>query len=428
MRPIALSLYSALAAAAAPALRGALRLRQRRGKEIAGRLAERRGIDAGSRPDGRLVWLHAASVGESMSVLPVLARLADRAPDVTALLTTGTATSARLIAGRLPDMGLAGRVLHRFAPLDVPAWSARFLDHWRPDAACFVESELWPNLLDAGTRRGVPFMLMNARLSPRSFARWRRVPAVARALLGRFVRIEARSAQDAARLGSLGARRVGVPGDLKFAAPPLPADPAELERLRAILNGRPVWLAASTHPGEDIVVRDAHLALASRHPALLTILVPRHPERGAGIADLAPGLATRRTKAADPPRSGGIYIADTLGELGLWYRLAPAAFIGGSLVPHGGQNPLEAARLGCAVAAGPHTGNFTDAVAALHEAGAIAAVSDAAGLAGWIDAVLSDPQRCRALGAQARGAADRWTDLPDRYAEMVLGLMRSPGP
>ncbi len=424
MRPIALSLYAATATVAAPALRGTLRLRERRGKEIGERLAERRGIARGARPEGRLVWLHAASVGETVSILPVLASLAAKAADLTMLLTTGTVTSARLLESRLAEPRLAGRVLHRFVPLDVPRWAERFLDEWRPDAACFVESELWPNLLAACTRRAMPLMLINARISPRSFASWRRMPAVARALLQGFDRIAARSEDDARRLRELGAPEVSVPGDLKFAAPPLAADAAECARLRALLDGRPVWLAASTHPGEDAMVRDVHRALERRHPGLLTIIVPRHPERGVSIAALCAGLtATRRAAPADPPDRAGIYLADTLGELGLWYRLAPTAFVGGSLVPHGGQNPLEAARLGCAIAAGPHMGNFADAVAALAGAGAICRIADATGLATWVDTMLSDPAQRRAVGEAARRAADRWADLPDHYADAILGLL-----
>lgn len=435
MRPLAPQLYSAAASLAAPGLGALLRLRARRGREIGERLAERRGIERAPRAAGRLIWVHAASVGETVSVLPVLERAAGKAPDLTILLTTGTVTSARLVAARLGDLGIADRVLHRFAPLDVPAWAARFLDHWRPDAACLVESELWPNLIAGCRARGVPMMLMNARLSPRSYARWRRAPAFAAALLAGFQRIEARSEEDAERLRSLGARAVAVPGDLKFAAPPLPADLAELDRLRAALNGRPVWLAASTHPGEEIVVRDVHAALERRHPGLLTIIVPRHPERGPRVAELAaeaaptPPTVARRAAPAEPPASAGIYVADTLGELGLWFRLAPAAFIGGSLVPHGGQNPLEAGRLGCAIAAGPHMGNFGAAVAALDRAGAISRITDAAGLSAWADAMLADPAHRSALGEAARCAADRWADLPDRCAHSLLGLLgrRPPG-
>ena len=424
MRPLSAHLYAAAATLATPALGVMLRRRAARGKEIAARLPERRGFATAQRPAGKLLWVHAASVGETISLLPVLAALAEKAPALTVLLTTGTVTSARLLATRLPELGLAGRVLHRFSPLDVPAWAARFLDHWRPDAAAMVESELWPNLLAACARRQIPTMLVNARLSPRSHARWRRAPGLARELLEQFACIEARSEEDAERLRSLRARDVVVPGDLKFAAPPLPADAAELQRLRQQLNGRPVWLAGSTHPGEDEAALAAHRALAPLHPGLLTIIVPRHPERGPGIAALANGVSPgRRAAGAALPDAAGIYIADTLGELGLWYRLAPIAFIGGSLVPHGGQNLLEAGRLGCAIAAGPHMGNFAAAVAALEQAGAIRRVADAASLGGWVDAMLADPAGRQQMGEAARRAADRWADLPARCAVSLLGLL-----
>src|SRR6185437_7897810 len=282
-----LPLWAGAATVAAPGLRLLLRARVRQGKEIAARLPERRGVDPTPRPPGRLLWLHAASVGETVSILPVLTALTEQAPDASMLLTTGTLTSARLLAQRLPELGLEGRVLHRFVPLDVPGWVARFLDHWQPDAAAFVESELWPNLVAACRARRVPIMLLNARLSARSFARWRRLRGAARDLLRGFARIEAQSEADAERLRALGAPAVTVPGNLKFAAPPLPVDPAEFEGLREKLRGRPVWLAASTHPGEEAIVLAAHRALAEAHPGLLTIIAPRHPERGARIAEQA---------------------------------------------------------------------------------------------------------------------------------------------
>ncbi len=315
------ALWAVATTLAAPGLRLLLWHRLRRGKEMAGRLAERCGIDATPRPAGRLLWLHAASVGETVSILPVLAALGAQAPALTVLLTTGTVTSARLLAHRL-EAGLEEQVLHRFVPLDVPGWVARFLDHWRPDAAGFVESELWPNLLFACRRRGVPVMLVNARMSARSLAGWRRVPGFARAVLGCFARVQARSPTDAARLAALGAPRVSAPGDLKFAAPPLPVDAVELARLQAALDGRPVWLAASTHPGEEAAVFATHRALAPAHPGLLTILVPRHPERGAAIAGAAGDVPLHRRSAGEAPPAQGVWLADTLGELGLWYRLA----------------------------------------------------------------------------------------------------------
>jgi 3-deoxy-D-manno-octulosonic-acid transferase len=414
-------LWARTASLIAPGLRLMLRLRAARGKEIAGRLPERFGVDPTPRPSGRLLWLHAASVGETVSILPVLSVLAEQAH---VLLTTGTVTSATLLASWLPELGLQGRVLHRFVPLDVPAWAARFLDHWRPDAAGFVESELWPNLLRACQERRIPAMLVNARMSPRSFAGWSRVPGLARDVLGCLVQVQAQGEADAKRLRRLGAVCVTAPGDLKFAAAPLPADPGELERLGALLAGRPVWLAASTHPGEDELVFAAHRALAPAHPGLLTILVPRHPERGARIAALANGTPTTRRAAGEaPPSEAGVWIADTLGELGLFYRLAPIVFVGRSLLrPGGGQNPLEPARLGCAVAVGPHTGNFIDRAIVLEQAGALARVTNAKGLAAWVDAMLRDPARRQAMGAAAAEASGRYADLPRRTAEALLAL------
>jgi 3-deoxy-D-manno-octulosonic-acid transferase len=417
------ALWAAAATTAAPALRLLLRRRLRRGKEIAGRLAERRGIDATPRPPGQLLWLHAASVGETVSILPVLAALATQAPALTVLLTTGTVTSARLLARRL-EAGLEERVLHRFVPLDVPSWVARFLEHWRPDAAGFVESELWPNLLFACRRRGIPVMLVNARMSARSLAGWQRVPGFSRAVLGCFASVQARSPTDAERLEALGASRVSAPGDLKFAAPVLPADPAELEWLRAMLAGRPVWLAASTHPGEEPAIFATHRVLAPAHPGLLTILVPRHPERGAEIAASVGDVSLQRRSLGATPPGQGVWLADTLGELGLWYRLAGVAFVGRSLVlPGGGQNPLEAARLGCAVAVGPHVGNFLDAVQALEAAGALTRVADGSALTAWVAAMLADPARREAAGAAGIAAAARWADLPERTAQALLALL-----
>jgi len=414
-------LWAGAASAAAPALRCWLRLRLRRGKEVAGRLGERFGQEPQPRPAGRLLWLHAASVGETVSILPVLTALAARAPALTLLVTTGTVTSAELLASR---MGHQAGVLHRFVPLDVPAWTRRFLDHWRPDAAAFVESELWPNLLDACRRRGIPLMLVNARLSARSFARWARLPDFARHVLGGFTLIQAQTEADAARLRSLGAASVTAPGNLKFAAPELPADAATLADLRARLAGRPIWLAASTHPGEEAFVFAAHRALAASHPGLLTIVAPRHPERGARLAAEAGDIALARRGAGEGPPVEGIWLADTLGEMGLWYRLARIAFVGRSLLPPGGgQNPLEPARLGCAIAVGPHTANFLAPMRTLAETGAVQRVADAPALARWVDAMLRDPAARAAMGQAAAAAASRDADLPDRTAAALLGLL-----
>jgi 3-deoxy-D-manno-octulosonic-acid transferase len=413
------TLYAAATTLATPGLRAMLAQRATRGKEVLERLDERRGIDATARPLGKLLWMHAASVGETVSVLPVLAALSSRV-----LITTGTVTSATLLARRLPELELADRVMHRFVPLDVPAWSTRFLNHWRPDAAAFVESEIWPNLITGCTRRAIPLMLVNARLSERSLSHWRLAPSLARRLFGAFAMVQAQSATDAERLQALGGPATTLTGNLKFAAPPLPVDASELERLRRLIAGRPVWFAASTHPGEEPIILGVHAMLTARHPRLLTIIAPRHPERGPAIAAQACGIpATRRSQGTDPPAEAGIWIADTLGEYGLFYRLAGIAFVGRSLVERGGQNPLEPARLRCAVAVGPYVHNFADPVAVLEQAGALVRVEDKDALAIWLEAMLTDPDH-RAVTAEAGiAASSRYAELPGQVAALLTNLL-----
>ncbi len=408
------------ATAGAPLVERMLARRVVRGKEIAGRLGERRGEELTPRPPGRLLWLHAASVGEALSVLPVLVSLERRDATLHTLFTTGTLTSARLLERRLPELGLRG-VLHRFVPLDVPAWAARFLDHWRPDAAAFVESELWPNLLAGCQARGIPMMLINARMSAGSLRRWRWAGGFARQVVGAFDRVHAQSADYASRLAQLGARGLLPPGNLKFASPNLPVDPDEASRLASLIGRRPLWLAASTHPGEEVIVADIHARLAPAHPGLLTIVAPRHPERGAAIA-AALHDAPRRSLGQAPP-AGGLWIVDTLGELGLLYTLARIVFIGRSLGGRGGQNPLEAARFGAAIAAGPHMGNFTEIAELLHSAGGLARVRDADGLAAWVDRMVRDPAAREAAGQAAHSVASGELALPDRIADTLIELL-----
>jgi 3-deoxy-D-manno-octulosonic-acid transferase len=428
MTPLACAWHWA-ATAAAPILPFYLRRRIRRGKEIPDRLPERYGHHA-ARPDGTLLWLHAASVGETLSMLPLVEALAATAPALSFLVTTGTVTSATLLGQRLPP-ALAGRVVHRFVPLDVPGWVRRFLDGWRPDAAVFVESELWPNMIAAAARRGVRLGLVNGRMSAKSARWWARAPGLARKVLAPFTLVLAQSEADSARLRALGAPAQYL-GNLKFAAPPLPVDAAELARLRHLLAGRPVWLAASTHPGEEALAIAAHRHLAARQPGLLTIIVPRHPERGAEIAALGGALrVARRGVGEDPAPGSELLVADTLGELGLFYRLAACAFVGGSLVPHGGQNPLEPARLGCPILLGPHAWNFAEIVARLEAAGGIARVAPAtdaaSALAEAVSAMLTVPDRGRAQAEAAAGVAAEEAGLPERIAAALVPLLSLRG-
>lgn len=416
-------LWASAATVAVPGLRLLLRQRTKRGKEIGRRLDERRGIEAMPRPAGPLAWLHAASVGESVSVVPVLVEIARQRRDVMILVTTGSVASAELLMRRITELELRNRVLHRFIPLDVPRWTARFLDHWRPDVGALVESELWPNLLAGCKARRIPLMLLNARMSEGSYKKWICVRGFATELLGSFKTIQAQSGTDAIRLRALGGTNVDTPGNLKFAASPLPADTAELVRLQGLLGDRPRWLAASIHPNEFEIVVGAHRLARTHCPDLVTIVVPRHPERASSL-HLPSDIEIRRRSLGQDPLPGGIWLADTMGELGLWYRLSRCALIGKSLVPPGGgQNPLEAARLGCAVAVGPYTGNFADAVQVLSEAGALQRVTDPPGIAGWVRGLLNEPQRLNRVGAAAERAAARFTELPKLMAEELISLL-----
>ena len=433
MKPQSLSaklltaLWAVVASLLAPLLPIYLRRRVAKGKEIAERLAERQGHGA-ARPAGRLIWCHAASNGETLSLLPLMEALAKQDQALSFLVTTGTVTSARLLEQRLSPE-LAPRTQHRFLPLDVPRWVARFLEGWRPDLAVIVESELWPNMLRAAGRQGVPLALINARMSARSARGWGWVPGFARALLGRFALILAQTEADAARFATLAERPVPCWGNLKYAAPPLPADPAELARLTLAWEGRPVWLAASTHPGEDEIILAAHRLLAPDHPGLLTVIVPRHPQRGPDIAALAADLPVARRGAGQEAGQGvAVYVADTLGELGLFYRLARVALIGGSLVPHGGQNPLEAARLGCPIITGPHHFNFGEIITRLSVAHALVETPDgpaaAQALAGNIARILADPAAGQAMAGAAEALAQDQAGLPGRIATSLLPLIR----
>ncbi len=382
--PLTLAAYRALSGLAAPLVPRLLAYRLRRGKEDATRIGERRGEPSAPRLPGPLVWIHGASVGEFMAVLPLIERI--RARGFNVLATTGTVTSAALAAKRLPT-----GAVHQFIPVDVPPFVDRFLDYWRPDLALFVESDLWPNLIVSAADRQIPMILVNGRMSERSFRRWRYFPKTIAALLGRFDLCLVRSADDAARFDTLGAPRIATTGNLKLDVPPLPVDPAKMAILASAARDRIVVVAASTHPGEESEIIEAHTRLTITYPSLLTIIAPRHPHRGPAIADIATTARLRsalRSRGELPGGGVDIYLFDTLGELGLAYQLAPIVFMGGSLIRHGGQNPIEAVRFGAAILHGPHVTNFSEIYDELDRCGGADFVTDAGTLtvriAGWI--------------------------------------------
>ena len=413
-----LSAYRAASWLASPLIGLYLRRRLAKGREHPERFGERFGYPGTERPPGELLWCHAASVGEAISVLPLLERYQAAHPNWTVMLTTGTLTSAALVAGRaIPGL------IHQFVPVDRPDAVARFLDYWQPSVALWVESELWPNLVRETQRRGVPMGLINARMSARSCKNWQRWPGTIKRLLSAFDIVLAQSADDAGRLMRLGAPKVVTLGNLKSAAPPLQADAKALQSLRAIIGNRPCWLAASIHPEEieEIVTVQRYLSL--QWPDCLTIIVPRHPERGADWAARYFDKADVRLRSNGDWPDGKTYIADTLGEMGLFYRLAPVSFIGGSFAPIGGHNPLEPARLGSAVLFGPHHFNFQEVGDGLRAAGAAEEVEDAEALASAIMTLRKEPELRNTMVEAAARVAAAETSVLDHMLAAVEKLI-----
>ncbi len=413
----ALALYRFAGWAAMPLLRRHLKRRAERGREDANRMGERFGKASLVRPPGPLIWLHASSVGESLSVLSLVQRIQDGWPKITVLLTTGTATSARLMAERLPK-----GVIHQYVPVDLKSAADAFLDHWRPSLALPVESEFWPNLIVGAAERGCNLVLVNGRISAASVTSWGRVRPIFGYLLDQFAEILAQSPEDLSHFQSLGATQARFLGNLKNAAAPLEADAHELATLRARLGDRPIWLAASTHPGEEEIIARVHNRLDQDFRGLVTVIVPRHPDRGPEIAALLrqQGSTVALRSAGDSlPEASGIYLADSIGELGLWYRLAEVAWIGKSFVPKGGQNPLEAAKLGCAILRGPHCANFLRITQEMESAGAMQRVTDGAELTEAVANLIRDDARRRRMIAAAKDYADAQADVLERFVEAL---------
>jgi len=400
---------------ASPFAGGILNWRLKRGKEDPERMHERRGLPSLERPDGPLVWIHGASVGEVLSVLPVVEHI--RKQGFTVLVTSGTVTAAQTVAQRMP----AG-TLHQYVPLDAPRFVNTFLDHWRPGLALIAESEFWPNLLIETSNRNIPLVLVNGRLSQRSFTRWKKAKKTARALLSSFDLCLTQDADVADRLEQLGAKRVLSTGNLKFDVLPPPADEHDMQEMKRTIHGRPLFLAASTHRGEDEDVIEAHIEVMEKIPNLLTIIVPRHPERGGEIAQLIQEyqlVPAMRSRNHLPDRGTHIYVADTIGELGLFYRLAPIVFMGGSLIKHGGQNPIEPAKLDTAILHGPYVHSFTSIYSDLNRQRAAATVTDVHSLATSLLRLLDDPGLVRTMAQAAQATVVPLSGALNRTANAI---------
>jgi 3-deoxy-D-manno-octulosonic-acid transferase len=420
--PFPLRSYRLLTTALAPVAPALIAWRLRRGKEHPKRLRERYAETQITRPAGPLIWLQCASVGELLTVVPLIGRLRDKGFAV--LCTSGTITSAQVATERLPS-----GVIHQFTVLDAPRLVSRFFAHWQPDLALFVESDLWPNLVITAADHPMPLILINGRMSERSLRRWRFAPATIAALLRRFDLCLAQSEVHAERYRDLGAPRVVTTGNLKLDVPSPPADADKLAALTGAVGDRTLIAGTSTHAGEETLIIEAHRRLRHSFPRLLTVIAPRHPERGLGIVEIARAADLKtalRSRGQLPASDTEIYIADTMGELGLIYRLAPIVFVGGSLATHGGQNPIEPIKLGAAILHGPHVWNFAEIYAALDQAHGAEQVNDVGRLAVRLGAWLRDTQERAAVVAAARetvsvlgGALERTLSALDPYLMQI---------
>ncbi|MEH6544870.1 MAG: 3-deoxy-D-manno-octulosonic acid transferase [Sneathiella sp.] len=417
-----MSLYNGVLCLASPVISRHMNKRLQSGKEDIARYGERLGTPSIARPEGELLWIHAASVGEAISALSLVTGLLESAPDRYVLVTTGTRTSAEIMRERLP-----ARAFHQYVPIDKKDYVSRFLDYWRPDIGLWMESEIWPNLIRETAARQIPSMLVNARITEKSFKNWRRFSGLSRLLFGSFDSCTAQSEASATRLRSLGARDVDYLGNLKFAADPLPVDVEALSALTEATQDRQIWLAASTHPGEDEKIVEVHKILSQVMSDLLTIIVPRHPERGDDIKKMAVrenfNVAVR-SKDEKLTIATDIYVADTLSELGLFYRLVDVVFIGGSLVEKGGQNPMEAARLDCAIFFGPHMENFLEVAEEFKsESGAID-VKNAAELAQAVAKYLSSKAKREKIAGNAKNVVFKGNEICAAIITRVDNLLK----
>ncbi len=414
----ALAMYAVATALLSPFTGLWLNARAREGKEEPARLSERFGRYSQTRPPGRLIWLHAASVGESGVAISVIEALATRDESLSFLISTGTKTSAELVARRNLK-----RTTHVYVPLDSAGAVRRFLDAWSPDLGVFLESELWPNLILAAEKRRIPLALINARMSPKSLARWSRWKSAGARLLKAFAFVAAADARTAEALSNVRGADVPLLGNLKLAAAAPKVDAGARAALAAQIGDRPLWLAASTHEGEDEIVIAAHRRLLAETPNALLVIAPRHPDRGEAIATLA-DAAPRRARF-EPISAAPFYVADTLGELGVFYDLAPVSLVAGSLIYHlKGHNPIEPAKLNSAILTGPHYESFQDVFDAIVAANGASIVANADEIAAevqtlWRDGAARERQCAAAQAATAQGAG-----ALDATADQLQALLR----
>ncbi len=395
--------------------------RKENGKEDVKRFNERIGRPALKRPEGKLVWLHGASVGESVSMLPLIQKIIETYPDIHVMVTTGTVTSADVMNKRLPE-----RAFHQFIPIDNPIFTTRFVKYWHPDVVLWFESEFWPAILSSIRRKNIPLILINGRISNKTFKRWQQFDFLSKELLSCFTLCLGQSEEDAYRLRVLGAKDALCLGNLKYAGLPLPIDEEKRNELLTQINNRPLWLASSTHNDEEVKVAKIHQRLLAKFPDLLLIIAPRHPNRGQEITDELHKLNIKtalRSANEKITTATNIYVADTIGEMGLWYDIANLVFIGGSLIPHGGQNFIEPSRVRDAVIVGPYMHNFTDAMNRAKKADAIMQINDTVELEELVSQLLENKDLLEAKRSLAYNWATSESKVLDGIMDKVKGYI-----
>lgn len=392
--------------------------RKENGKEDVKRFNERVGRPTMPRPEGKLIWLHGASVGESVSMLPLIQRILDTYPEAHVMVTTGTVTSADVMQKRLPE-----RAFHQFIPIDNPIFTTRFVRHWQPDVALWFESELWPAVLSSIKRKNIPLILINGRISNKSFKRWQQFDFISKELLNCFTLCLGQSEEDAYRLRVLGAQNSICLGNLKYAGLPLPIDEAKRAEFVEQAGKRHMWLASATHDDEEVRIAKVHKRLKQKFPDLLTVIAPRHPQRGDEIQEKINSLELKtalRSKNEKITPETDVYIANTIGEMGIWYDVINIVFIGGSLIPHGGQNFMEPSRVRDAVIVGPHMHNFTDAMNRAKKADAVIQVTDTEELEETVAGLFENKELLDAK----RSLAYNWATSESKVLEGIMDKVK----
>jgi len=380
--------------------------RKSKGKELADRYREKLGFYSIKRPSGKLIWFHVASIGELNSIIPVIKALSESDKKLYFLITSVTVSSSKVFA----RTNLL-RTIHQFAPLDCPSFVKRFIEYWKPNLGIFVDSELWPNLLATASTQ-CKLIMVNGRLSDKSYRRWCYLKNAAQQLYDYFTRILPTSIDDLNKISAFVSRdKIKYIGNLKYIAPASSGVPDEAKAYRKQIGKRKFWLAASTHPGEFGQVLQVHAQLKEQYPGLLTIVTPRHSHNAQSIADEAKRLgltAKLRSQAPTIDKSTEIYIFDDFLML---YDIAEVVFMGGSLIPHGGQNMLEPARSSCAIVVGPYTQNFRNIVEDLVAADAIAVVQDRQELQTKLMELFSDNKMLTKFALNAKNVADQQNSI-----------------